>query len=104
MTVFTKQDAINIGKKLNIDFNKYSLDDFTYGLNVELEHGKVTPFTNVTNDDLEITAKIAFAHMLETPDYYVRLKQMEEDIPSSSISNPRAILTVIGLYLAYLLV
>jgi hypothetical protein len=33
--------------------------------------------TNVTNDDLEATAKIAWAHLKEIPDYYTRLNKME---------------------------
>ena len=40
------------------------------GLNIELEHGKINSFTNVTDDDLEKTAKIALAHLNELPNYY----------------------------------
>ena len=35
-----------------------------------MEHGKVNPLTNVTNDDLIKTAKIALAHLNEFPNYY----------------------------------
>lgn len=49
-----------------------------YGISVELEHGsKLSERTNVTNDDLLTTAKIAAAHILEFPDYYQRLVVME---------------------------
>jgi len=48
------------------------------GLDVELEHGKRDPITNVTNDDPILTGKIALAHLNEFPDYYKRLKDMEE--------------------------
>ena len=34
--------------------------------------------TNVTNDDLVLTGKIALAHLLELPDYYTRLMRMEK--------------------------
>jgi hypothetical protein len=68
--VFDIDDARYIGKKLDIDFNKYDINEFLVGLNIELEHGRINPITNVTNSDLEKTAKIAYAHLLEFPDYY----------------------------------
>ena len=34
------------------------------GMDVELEHGLVSPETNVTNDDPLITGKIALAHLI----------------------------------------
>lgn len=68
--MFNETDAINIAKKLNIKFDKFPLSDFVTGLNIELEHGKENLNTNVTNDDLEKTAKIALAHLNEFPDYY----------------------------------
>jgi uncharacterized protein DUF5661 len=40
------------------------------GLDVELEHGKSDPSTNVTQDDEVLTGKIALAHLNEFPDYY----------------------------------
>lgn len=78
---FTKAEASRIAKKLGIDFSKekFTLDDFTAGLNVELEHGRKSLSTNVTNDDPIITGKIALAHLNEIPDYYVRLSKLEAD-------------------------
>lgn len=63
-------DALLAAKNLGITFDKFSSDDFLRGINVELEHGLVTPFTNVTNDDLIMTSKIALAHLNEFPNYY----------------------------------
>ena len=68
--MFNIEDAIYIGEKLNINFNKYDINEFLTGLNIELEHGKRNELTNVTDDDLEKTAKIALAHMMEYSDYY----------------------------------
>ena len=48
-------------------------------MEVELEHGSHDPQTNVTNDDLIVTGKIALAHMKEFPDYYERLEKMERE-------------------------
>jgi hypothetical protein len=49
------------------------------GMDVELEHGLADPNTNVTNDDILMTGKIALAHLNEFPDYYTRLYKMEEE-------------------------
>lgn len=49
------------------------------GVDVELEHGTQDPETNVTEDDVDMTAKIARAHLNEFPDYYSRLAVMESD-------------------------
>lgn len=68
--MFDSKDALEIANKLGIKFDKFPLNDFVVGLNIELEHGKVNESTNVTNDDLEKTAKIALAHLNEFPDYY----------------------------------
>ena len=35
--------------------------------------------TNVTDDDPIVTGKIALAHMKEFPDYYERLRRMEDE-------------------------
>lgn len=64
------KEAIDIANKLKINFNKFSVKDFLIGLNIEFEHGLINPLTNVTNNDLEKTAKIALAHLNEFPDYY----------------------------------
>lgn len=68
--MFDINDALNIANKLNIKFDKFSINDLLNGMNVELEHGKIDPDTNVTNDDLQMTTKIALAHLNEFPNYY----------------------------------
>ena len=78
---FTKEEAAIVTKKLGIFFEneKFTLDDFTKGMNVELEHGKKSPKTDVSNDDPIITGKIALAHLREIPDYYDILKKLEQE-------------------------
>ena len=73
----TSQQAKKIGEKLKINFSAIPLKEWKYALEVELEHGKHNKRTNVTSNDLLMTAKIALAHLLEFPDYYRRLKKME---------------------------
>lgn len=78
MKKFNEIDAKRIGKVLKIDWKEVSLDQFTKGLNVELEHGSKDPQTNVTDNDGKLTGEIAWAHLKEFPDYYTRLAKMEE--------------------------
>lgn len=68
--MFNDIDIINVAKILNIDFKSFSFDDFKRGINIELEHGKINPKTNITNNNLIMTAKIALAHLNEFPNYY----------------------------------
>jgi hypothetical protein len=49
---------------------------------VELEHGTVSPATDVTHDDELLTGKIALAHLNEIADYYKRLAAMEKKAKS----------------------
>lgn len=68
--MFKKKDAIYAASILGVDFTKFTVDEFLDGINIELEHGTVNPLTNVTNDNLLMTAKIALAHLNEFPNYY----------------------------------
>lgn len=68
--MFSIKDILEVANVLNIDFSKFSLSDFVTGINIELEHGLIDPETNVTNNNLLTTAKIALAHLNEFPDYY----------------------------------
>ncbi len=68
--MYNLEDVLNVSKLLGVNFDKFTLDDFLEGINIELEHGLVNLETNVTNDDLIMTAKIALAHLNEFPNYY----------------------------------
>jgi Protein of unknown function (DUF5661) len=72
---FTKPETDRLAKKLGY---MGDLNEFYVGCLVEREHGRVSPTTNVTNDDKLMTAKIALAHLNELPNYYTLLKEMEE--------------------------
>ena len=82
-TMKTKKQRISaavakrIGGKLGVDWARVDLDQFRRGLEVELEHGARDPQTNVTNNDMDLTGKIAWAHLKEFPDYYTRLDRLE---------------------------
>lgn len=68
--MFNIKDAMYAASVLGVSFNKYTIEEFLDGINIELEHGLVNPKTNVTNNDLITTAKIALAHLNEFPNYY----------------------------------
>lgn len=76
---FTEEQARETGEKLGIKWDKFDVDQFRRGMDVELEHGTQDALTNVTNDDILITGKIALAHLNEFPDYYDRLEKMEKE-------------------------
>lgn len=76
---YTLKEAKEIGNKIGISWQDFDVDQFMRGLNVELEHGLVSPKTNVSNDDDIITGKIALAHLNEFPDYYDRLEILEQE-------------------------
>ncbi len=78
MKKFSKTEAREIGNGLKINWDKISLEAFTKGLNVELEHGAIHAATNVTNNDGKLTGEIALAHLNEFPDYYTRLGKLEK--------------------------
>lgn len=63
-------ELLRIARYLNIDFSRFPFEDFKRGIMIELEHGLINQTTNVTNDDLLKTAKIALAHLNEYPNYY----------------------------------
>jgi hypothetical protein len=76
---FTAKEAKMIGEKLDVDWSNFDVEQFRMGLDVELEHGKRSPATNVTDDDPIMTGKIALAHLNEFPDYYTRLDKLEKE-------------------------
>lgn len=64
------KDSMYAAKVLGITFDKFTPKEFLDGINIEIEHGTINPNTNVTNNDLIATAKIALAHLNEFPNYY----------------------------------
>jgi hypothetical protein len=81
---FTTEEAREIGKKLGITWDRFDVEQFRLGLEVELEHGLHDLATNVTNNDPVLTGKIALAHLNEFADYYSRLQKMEREAKDAS--------------------
>ena len=83
--MYNIEDTMKVAKILNIKFDKFTPYELLEGMNIELEHGLVNQKTNVTNDDLVTTTKIALAHLNEFPNYYnpkYGLKTFEELLKS----------------------
>jgi hypothetical protein len=75
----TLEEARRVGDEIGVDWDRFDLEQFRAGMDVEFEHGSHDPQTNVTHDDPIVTGKIALAHMKEFPDYYERLERMEAE-------------------------
>lgn len=79
--MYNLEDALYAAEVLGVSFDKFTKEEFLEGINIELEHGLINPKTNVTNNNLIQTAKIALAHLNEFPNYYNKvygLKVFEE--------------------------
>jgi Protein of unknown function (DUF5661) len=78
---FTAEQARAAGERIGIDWatSPFDVEQLRMGMDVELEHGTQDLETNVTDDDVTVTAKIARAHLNEFPDYYSRLTVMEAE-------------------------
>jgi len=68
----TTEEALALGERIGIDWKVVDFDvgQFKRGFSEELEHGTADPQTNVTNDDPEMTAKIAWVHLKKDPSSY----------------------------------
>lgn len=72
MKTISLEEAQDTAKELGIDFSevKFTLEEYLEGMNIELEHGTIDSTTNVTDNALIPTGKIALAHLNESPLYY----------------------------------
>jgi Protein of unknown function (DUF5661) len=78
---FSTEQARAVAEELGIALADapFDLDQFRRGMEIELEHGRRDPATNITDDDPILTGKIAWAHLRELPDYYERLGALERE-------------------------
>lgn len=83
----TVEEASRVGARIGIDWrvSPFDVEQLRTGMEVELEHGSHDPQTDVTGNDPVLCAKIAWAHLKEFPDYYIRLAEMENEAQA----NPR---------------
>ena len=86
----TPEEAREVGDQIGVDWDRFDLEQFRAGMDVEYEHGTHDPQTDVTGDDPVVTGKIALAHMKEFPDYYDRLRRMEQEAEQARAPTARA--------------
>jgi hypothetical protein len=72
----TKSQALRIGNKLKVNWNKVDLEQLRQGMQVESEH------KSVVGNSMTAWAKVALAHLTESgykygKNYYSRLKKVE---------------------------
>jgi len=85
----------HVGNILMVDWNVITVNMLKQGMLVELEHGiinvhdddiidgnysRINNMTNVTNDNLILTAGIVLAHYTEGKDYYKKLEILELEL------------------------
>ncbi len=87
-TAFTPAEVRAALRTVGISARLIDLAQLRAGMRVELEHGRRYPALDVTGDDPVATAKIALAHLVECPDYYVKLARMER-APCPAERRPR---------------
>jgi hypothetical protein len=78
-------DAKKLGDSLSVDWKKIDIKQFKMGLDVESEHDDGSELDVV--DSKKDLAKIVLAHLKERPDYYTRLKSVEEDVPANNVGS-----------------
>jgi len=78
--VVSPEEAQQLGEEIGINWEevKFTPEALAEGIVHELEHGSKDKETNITDDDPVITAKIAWAHLKEDPEYYTKLNKMED--------------------------
>jgi len=78
---YTEEIIKAAAQKLNIDIEKYDMEQIKMGMAVELEHGSKNADKNldVTSDEPTATLQITLAHLEENPEYYtLLLKHVEQ--------------------------
>jgi hypothetical protein len=87
---FTEAQARDVAMAIGLDLeaSEFDVESFRAGMEIELEHGRRDPQTDVTDDDPEATGRIAWAHLKEFPDYYERLELVERMGPVDSMVGP----------------
>jgi len=82
---FSLADAKKLGDSMSVDWEKIDLKQFKMGLDVESEHDDDSELDVV--DSKKDLAKIVLAHLKEKPDYYTKLKSVEEDAPVNNVGS-----------------
>ncbi len=73
----TRDEAINIGNAMGLDWKKYNLEEFRRGLEVEQEHiGTVKRYAKHGTDVMMVVGFTVKDHLDEKPNYYTLLDKV----------------------------
>lgn len=80
----TEELLDSVAGEIGYEYDKYDREQFRRGIEQEKEHGSQYvaqggQAVNVTKDNPTMAGRIAFAHIIEIPDYYTRLDEMEKE-------------------------
>lgn len=71
--------AKKIGDDIGVDWELVDLGEFLQGIKEEMEHGSMYGgATKVHDDDYHTSGRIAYAHLIEVPNYYTMLEELED--------------------------
>ncbi len=71
--------AKKIGDDIGVDWEIVDLGEFIQGIKEEMEHGSMYgDATKVHEDDYHTSGRIAYAHLIEVPNYYTMLEELED--------------------------
>lgn len=73
---FGIHEAKRIGDRLDVSWNRFDVEQFRMGLNIELATTSLDPVTSPPDETPMATARIALNHLEEVPDYYTQLAAM----------------------------
>ena len=72
--------AKEIGDEIGVDWDLVDLGQFIEGIKEEMEHGsEYGSAAKVHDDDYVTSGRIAYAHLIERPDYYTALAILEDE-------------------------
>lgn len=78
----TLKKAKEVGDNIGVDWDLVDLGEFIQGIKEEQEHsgilgGEATKV--IEKYDYEASGRIAYEHLLERPDYYTKLEELEDE-------------------------
>lgn len=95
--ILTLDMARQIGKYINVDFSKIKVEDLYEGMKIETEHKDLDPTPNEPTSikDWIMYAKIAHAHLQESPKYYQELGKMEKKLKNENVQHVEKYLKIL---------
>jgi hypothetical protein len=78
----TLQKAKEVGDEIGVDWSLVDLGEFIQGIKEEQEHSGILggDATKVIEKfDYKASGMIAYEHLLERPDYYTKLEELEDE-------------------------